>query len=97
MALIEIIPNIFAIIGSLIGVIMLWQFSNTAGGAVAKALKLMLTGIVFSVFLHSLVEVMALAGLLSDRVLFPIMGVLLSIGSVLFIIAGWIGMKAFKR
>ncbi|WP_419831319.1 hypothetical protein [Endozoicomonas atrinae] len=60
------------------------QLSNLTG----KALKVITVGIFFSVFCHAGFELMALFDMIDEELLFPVMGSLLSIGSLTFVIGG---------
>lgn len=91
------LPNIMALICSLIAMIQLIIAAPKIGGAVGKILKLLTVGIFFSVFIHAGFELIGKAGFFNEHDLLVIMGVLISVGSLFFIIAGTIAIKKFKR
>ncbi len=91
-----IIPNILALIGSSISMIVLTMLIPKIGGSIGLMLRLLITGIFFSVFVHSGAELAQTYNLLSEHALMQIMGALLSIGSLFFILAGIVGIKSLK-
>lgn len=88
-----IIPNILALIGSSISMIVLSMIIPKIGGSIGLVLRFLIIGIFFSVFIHSAAELAQIYNLLSENILMWIMGVLLSLGSLFFILAGIIGIK----
>lgn len=80
-------------ISSLAGVIMLLKVSMKLGGVIGQCLKLVVAGIVLSVFIHAGFELAAAYQLMSEGVLLLIMGILLSLGSVIFTFAGYSTLK----
>lgn len=92
----EIIFNILALIGSLISMILLGIIIPKIGGSIGLLLKLLIVGIFFSVFIHAAAELAVIYNLLPEQILMPTMGVLLSVGSIFFILAGIIGIKSLK-
>lgn len=81
--------NFIAMAFSFIGVIMLGKASVKMGGAIGKTLKIIVAGIFLSVFVHSGFELAASMGKISEETLLPVMGVLLSLGSIGFAYAGY--------
>ncbi len=95
MDLVELIPNLIAMIASLIAIFFLARFAmQMRGGSLATVVNLLVWGIFLSVTLHAAFELGSLYGLISGETLFVVMGTLLSIGSILFIVAGYLGLKA---
>lgn len=93
---IHLIPNIIALVLSLVAVVMLLQLTaKMRGGQLASVMNWMLMGIVFAVAIHAAAEMGELLGLLPEGILFYIMGTLLSLGSLCFIIAGIKARKIF--
>lgn len=93
---ISIVPNIVAMISSLIAMVMLGMVAPKLGGALGTMLRLLIGGIFFAVFIHAGFELAEGFGLLSEGLLLKIMGVLLSIGSLSFILAAWTGLRALR-
>lgn len=91
----DTLANIIAMVASLVGVVMLAKVSAKVGGVVGSCLKLVVVGIFFSIFIHAGVELMAAYELMDEEVLLPIMGVLLSVGSLIIAYAGYKASKAF--
>ncbi|MBI5196103.1 MAG: hypothetical protein HZA10_07255 [Nitrospirae bacterium] len=92
----EIIPGIIAMISSLIAMVMLSRVIPIIGGSIGRMIKMMVTGIFFSVFLHAGFELAAGFGLISEGSLMIIMGILITAGAIAFIAAGNIGIKSLK-
>jgi hypothetical protein len=95
--MIIIIPNILAMLGSLISMVLLAMIIPKIGGSIGLMIKLLILGIFFSVFIHAVCELATAFCLLSEQILMPIMGVLLSIGSLFFILASIVGLKSLKQ
>lgn len=89
-------PNIIAMISSFAAMIILGMVAPKIGGSIGSMLKLLIAGIFFAVFTHAGVELAKAYGLLGEGVFMQIMGTLLTTGSICFIIAGIIGLKALK-
>lgn len=92
----EILPNIVALIGTFITMIVLSLVATKIGGVLGKMVKLLIVGIFFSVFLHSGFEVAGAYHMINEEALMRVMGGLLTIGSIFFIYAGLVGLKALK-
>lgn len=92
----EILPNILAMVSSFIAIILLGIIILKIGGSIGVVLKLLSAGIFFAVFAHAGIELASLYGIVEEAVLMPVMGALLTVGSVLFMIAGVCGIKLFK-
>lgn len=60
-----------------------------------QCLKLVVAGIFFSIFIHTGAELLAAYELVGEAVLLPIVGVLLSLGSLIIACAGYKASKAF--
>jgi len=95
--MIEIIPNILALFGSLISMIVLSTLIPKIGGSIGLVLRFLILGIFFSVFIHAGAELARAYSLLSEKALMGFMGILLSLGSLFFIIAGIIGIKSLGQ
>ncbi|RMH69377.1 MAG: hypothetical protein D6675_12705 [Gemmatimonadetes bacterium] len=97
MNILEMLPNIVAMISSLIAIFLLYKLTQKVhGGSLEKMVKLLSIGIFFSVFIHAGFELAEVFGFLSIALLRYVMGGLISIGSICFIIAAWIGLKSFE-
>lgn len=92
----EVIFNFLALIGSFISMILLGMIIPKIGGSIGLLLKMLIVGVFFSVFIHAAIELAAIYNLLPGQVLMPTMGVLLSVGSLFFILAGIIGINSLK-
>lgn len=92
----EVYPNIFAMVCSLFAMIILVRLVPRIGGSFGRMIKMLVAGIFFSVFLHAAAELAEVFGLMPSEVLMPLMGLLLTIGSVTFIAAGVIGLKSLE-
>jgi hypothetical protein len=89
--------NLVAMIASAGGMIALLMLAaKMVGGALGVAFRLVTAGIFFSVFLHAGFELAESFGVFGEGVLMHVMGLLITIGSLLFIAAGYIGLKAFR-
>ncbi|HAJ57506.1 MAG TPA: hypothetical protein DCL35_07035 [Candidatus Omnitrophica bacterium] len=93
----ESIVNIIAMICSLIAMIQFAIAAPKIGGTVGKILKLLVVGIFFSVFTHAAVELACAYNFIAENDIMPIMGALITFGSLFFIAAGSIAIKTFKR
>lgn len=95
---IHIVPNILALVLSLIAAIVLVQFAaKMRGGQLAIVINLIVAGITLSVTLHAAAEMAEIYGLLPEGILFKIMGTLLSLGSALFIVAAFKARSIFTK
>ena len=92
----EILPNILAMLSSFIAIILLGIVILKIGGSLGVVLKLLSAGIFFAVFAHAAVELASIYGIIDEAVLMSVMGALLTVGSVLFMVAGLCGLKLFK-
>lgn len=93
---IKILPNIIAMVFSLIAIIQLTIAATKIGGFVGKAINLLIVGIFLSVTVHAGFELAAQFGFLSENQLMPIMGTLITSGSIFFIASGFLAVKKFK-
>ena len=94
-----LISNIAAMAFSSIGLIMLGVvlIKFKIGGTIGTVLKFTISGIFFSVLVHAAFELLAALGLVEEKSLLPVMGVLLTIGSFLFILGSFIALKDFSK
>lgn len=91
-----IAANILALISSFLAVVFLTIAAFRVGGSIGKALKMIALGIFFAVFIHAGFELAETYNIISSEALMPVMGTLLTFGSILLSIAGYIGLKAFE-
>jgi len=97
MDMIQILPNIIAMILSFIATIMLGTLAyKMRGGQLGRIMTLLVIGISLSVTIHAAFELADLFELLAPNTIFTIMGILLSLGSIFFIVAGWNARKTYK-
>jgi hypothetical protein len=94
--ILENLINILTMLFSIIAIVLLVQLSIKVGGSVGKILKLIVAGIFFSTIFHQIFGFLSTYGFISHGVFESFMGTLLGIGSILFIIAGVVGIKEFK-
>ncbi|WP_419536730.1 hypothetical protein [Endozoicomonas sp.] len=87
---IELLANSTALLLSFVGVIILGCASVQIKNSTGKGLKVITAGIFLSVFCHAGFEMLALLDMIAEDTLFPVMGSLLSIGSLAFAIGGLI-------
>ncbi len=92
----EIIPNVIAMICTFVAMIMLGRIFPKIGGSIGRMIKLIIVGLFFSLFLHAGFELAEAFHLLGENILMPIMGILMSIGSIALIAAGWVGLKSLE-
>ncbi len=92
-----ILPNIIAMLFSIVAMIQLISAAFKIGGAIGKIFKLIVVGIFFAVFIHAGVELLEGYGLVKEEYFLFIMGTLISIGSVFFVVAGSIAINKFKK
>ena len=86
--------NIAAMVFSFIAMITLFRVSAKMGGAIGKMIKIVTGGIFLSVFCHAAFELSAVAGMINEEVLFPVMGSLLTLGSAAFVWGSWGALKS---
>lgn len=91
-----ILPNILAMISSFVAIVLLAVVILKVGGSLGVVLKLLSAGIFFAVFAHAGIELASIYGIVAEELLMPVMGALLTAGSILFMIAGLYGLKLFK-
>lgn len=91
------LPSIVAMIFSAVVMVQLSITAYKVGGAVGMILKLLTAGIFFAVFLHAGIEFLERLGLIKDEYFSLIMSIMISFGSVFFLIAGHIAFKTFKK
>ncbi len=87
--------NIIAMIASFIAMVILLIGAGKIGGFIGKMIKILTAGIFMSVFCHAGFELMAVYGFINEEALFPVMGTLLTIGSLLFVWGGLIAINQF--
>jgi hypothetical protein len=90
-------PNIIAMIFALVAMIQLCFAAFKIGGTIGRIFKLLTMGIFFAVFIHAGVELVERFGFIKEEYFLLIMGMLISLGSVFFVIAGFIAIRAFKK
>lgn len=90
------LPNLLALLSSLLAVVALAVVARKLGGGLGHMLRLLLLGIFLSVFIHSGVELAQTVGLLDERTLMQSMGILISLGSVSFCAAAWVGLRTLR-
>ncbi len=90
------LSNILAVISSFTAMLLLGILAPKMGGSLGNVLKFLIAGIFFSVFLHSIIELASIFGMIGEVNLMYIMGGFLTIGSIFFMIAALIGLKALK-
>lgn len=96
MVSVDRVANVLAMLASFIAMISLAVISPKIGGGVGKMFKLLIVGIFLSVLAHSALELSASYGYLREALLMQLMGGLLTLGSIFFIIAAYVGYKTFK-
>ncbi|MEK6731032.1 MAG: hypothetical protein AABY34_02505 [Pseudomonadota bacterium] len=90
----EIWPNLSAMFFSFIAIIMLFMFAwRMRGGAMSVVINYLVTGIFFAVFVHAGFELVEAYGWMSFDVLRYVMGILLTLGGLCFVMAGYLGLK----
>ena len=92
-----ILPNVIAMIFSIVAMIQLFYAAFKIGGVIGKIFKLLVIGIFFAVFIHAGVELLEGLGFIKEKYFLSIMGALISTGSVFFVIAGSIALDKFKK
>jgi len=90
------LPNLLALVSSLVAVVALSAVARKLGGGLGNMLKLLLLGIFLSVFVHAGVELAQTAGLVEERTLLWSMGILISLGSLAFCAAAWVGLRTLR-
>lgn len=94
---IQILANITAVLFSFTGIISLFSFSRKlVGDTFSNVIKLIVWGIFFAVFIHSIVELLDATKIINEDTVAPLMSLLLSIGSAFFAFAGRAGLKIIK-
>ena len=92
----QMLPNFIALIFSLTATVTLLAASKKIGGFVKQVLVLLMGGIFLSVTAHAAFELAAAFGVFTEDQLLPIMGTLLSVGSMFFIAAAVLAVRKFK-
>jgi PAS domain S-box-containing protein len=88
-------PNVVAMVASLAAMAALSILAvKMTGGRFAVVARLIAAGVFFSVFIHAGSELAETFGLIGTKRLMEVMGVLLSVGSVLFCAAGILGVRS---
>ena len=95
----EAIANVLALLFSLVGIVLLVVVlvKFKIAGTIGKFFKWMIVGIFLAVVVHAAFELAAIYNVINEQALFPVMGTLLSIGSLCFIIGSWIALRDFKE
>jgi PAS domain S-box-containing protein len=89
------LPNVVAMVTSLAAMVALSALAmKMTGGRFALVARLVAAGVFFSVFVHAGSELAEAFGLIKMKTLMEVMGVLLSAGSILFCVAGILGVKS---
>lgn len=96
MNLLEILPNLLAMLFSLVAVVVLAVVAVKVGGLIGAMLKYLVAGIALGVMVHAGMELLAAFGVVSESTLMVVMGLLLTIGSILFLAAGYVGLKFIR-
>ena len=96
MAVTEMIPNVVAMALSGAALVLLRTVQGKLGGGVGSMLRWIVLGVFLSVFLHASVELSQALNILSADTTLVIMGLLLSVGSVCFCVAGVVGSRALS-
>lgn len=96
MNVLEILPNLLAMVFSLVAVVILAVVAVKVGGLIGAMLKCLVAGIALAVMVHAGMELLAALGALSEATLLTVMGVLLTVGSAFFLAAGYLGLKFIK-
>jgi light-regulated signal transduction histidine kinase (bacteriophytochrome) len=86
--ILELFPSLIAVLFSIIGLISLFTLARKLGGDMGKILLLINTGVFFGVGIHALFEFLTVSQIYKGELIFSIMSLLLSIGSIFFLIAG---------
>lgn len=90
------LPNVLAMVTSLAAMVSLGLVIPRLGGQIGSVLKLVIVGVFFSVFLHAAVELAEVLGLLGPDVLMVAMGSLVTVGSLSFCAAAFVGLRALR-
>lgn len=94
---VQILAHAVVVLFSLAGMISLFSFSKKlVGDTFSNVIELIVWGIFFSVFIHSVVELLEATGTLSGEMVSVLMNILLAVGSVCFAFAGRAGLKIVK-
>lgn len=96
MNLLDVLPNLLALVFSLVAVVVLAIVAVKVGGLIGTMLKCLVAGIALAVMVHAGVELLATLGAVSETTLMLVMGVLLTIGSAFFLAAGYVGLKFIR-
>ncbi len=98
MTIMEILPNTIAALASLIASVLLIKLALAMkGGSLSSVMNYTVIGIILAVCLHAFFELAAQTGLVNEAIVFPVMGTLLTVGSLSFIVAGYKGLRVFKE
>lgn len=86
---IEFLANTTALLLSFVSIVVLGNASFQADGKVGNGLRLIAVGVFLSVFCHAVSELLCLLEIIDDdEGLFTVMGILMSVGSLLFSVGG---------
>ncbi|OLS21133.1 MAG: Sensor protein ZraS [Candidatus Heimdallarchaeota archaeon LC_3] len=94
-SLIELFPSFLVLIFSSIAVIELFLLSKKSSKNVGRKIFLISIGILFSVTVHSIVELLAVLNFFSTEFTFLVMNFLLILGSSFFLLAGLLAVPKF--
>ncbi len=90
----EIVLNMTAMAAAFIAMCYLGIVVSKIGGSIGRMLKFLILGIFLAVFIHAGFELAAAFGFIDSFFSKPITAVLLTLGSVAFIIGGSIGARS---
>lgn len=94
---VQILAHAVVVLFSFIGMISLFSFSKKlVGDSFSNVIELIVWGIFFAVFIHSIVELLDAMNILNSATVSALMNILLAVGSVCFAYAGRAGLKIVK-
>ncbi len=94
---VQILAHVVVVIFSFVSMIALFSFSKKlVGDTFSNVIELIVWGIFFSVFIHSIVELLEAINYLSNETVSILMNILLAVGSICFAYAGRAGLKIIK-
>jgi hypothetical protein len=94
--LVHAVPNVIAMVTSVAAIVAMLLVVRRIGGEVGLMFRLIAGGVFVAVFLHAGSELARLLELVSEQALMPVMGVLLSAGSIAFFAAAVVGLRALR-
>lgn len=93
---ISTLPSVIAMTASLAACISLGAVVRKLGGEIGLMLRLLAVGLFLAVFLHAGLELAQVFGLFGATTLMIGMATLLSLGSLAFCAAAWVGLRALR-